>query len=209
MPKEPPATVASLRHKSYRNTATCHRRKRTAPGRETLRPHRNSTAEQQQGHPGAKRAYRRNAPRRDTRTAADRTRSDGQRTAEATRQKTPTPSTNQPPRPRRTAPTSAGTRTGTPPGSTPVATEPTTETPDAQQTRPPKARKRRRQRSKKTTSNQALQLATYNTQQSCLSVFDPLRHLVISLSMFMRFASSPGSLLGRDNCGFLDLTNDG
>ena len=106
MPKEPPATVASLRHKSYRHT--CHRRKRTAPGRETLRPHRNSTAEQQQGHPGAKRAYRRNAPRRDTRTAADRTRSDGQRTAEATRQKTPTPSTNQPPRPRRTAPTSAG-----------------------------------------------------------------------------------------------------
>ena len=156
---------------------TWHRRKRTAPGRETLRPHRNSTAEQQQGHPGAKRAYRRNAPRRDTRTAADRTRSDGQRTAEATRQKTPTPSTNQ-----------HAKATANP---------------------APTRDKRRRQRSKKTTSNQALQLATYNTQQSCPSVFDPLSHLVISLSMFMRFASSPGSLLGRDNCGFLDLTNDG
>ena len=139
-PKNPSNGRQSTTQKLPQHRHTCHRRKRTAPGRETLRPHRNSTAEQQQGHPGAKRAYRRNAPRRDTRTAADRTRSDGQRTAEATRQKTPTPSTNQPPRPRRTAPTSAGTRTGTRPGSTPGATDPTTETPEAQQTRPPKAR---------------------------------------------------------------------
>ena len=177
-PKEPPATVASLRHKSYRHTASLGTGGSGSERRDERRsaPHRNSTAEQQQGHPGAKRAYRRKrtAPRHANRRGPNHA-SDGQRTAEATRQKTPTPSTNQP----------------------------------LQGHGEPGANERRRQRSKKTTSNQALQLATYNTQQSCPSVFDPLSHLVISLSMFMRFASSPGSLLGWDNCGFLDLTNDG
>ena len=79
-PKNPSNGRQSTTQKLPQHRHTWHRRKRTAPGRETLRPHRNSTAEQQQGHPGAKRAYRRNAPRRDTRTAADRTRSEGQRT---------------------------------------------------------------------------------------------------------------------------------
>ena len=179
-----PATVASLRHKSYRNTAT-----RVTGGsgqrreRETLRPHRNSTAEQREAQrtltPERREPTDETAPRRDTRTAADRTRSDGQRTAESDQ----TEDANAQHKINR-----QGHEAVSPEAANAAAGD---------------------NGSKKTTSNQALQLATYNTQQSCLSVFDPLSHLVISLSMFMRFASSPGSLLGRDNCGFLDLTNDG
>jgi hypothetical protein len=80
-PQRTPATVASPRHKSYRNTAPPRTEGRQqGPGQETLRPHRNSTARQRQRHPRANRTYRRNAPRRDTQTAADRTRSDSKRT---------------------------------------------------------------------------------------------------------------------------------
>ena len=99
-PKESQRTVASLRHKSYRNTAPPGTDGSQGAGTRTLRPPRNPTGRQRQGHTGANRAYRRNAPRRDTQTAGDRTRSDRKRTAEATRQKTQTQSTNEPPRPR-------------------------------------------------------------------------------------------------------------
>jgi hypothetical protein len=58
--------------------------------------HRQTTAGTHRSEP----SLRRNAAHRDTQTTRDRTPSDRERTAEATRQKTPRQSTNEPPRPR-------------------------------------------------------------------------------------------------------------
>jgi hypothetical protein len=95
---------------------------------------RKPTGRQREGHTGANRAYRRNAAHRDTQTTRDRTPSDRERTAEATRQKTPRQSTNEPPRPR-AKPTDARRDTRQKEGT--GTTEAKAETPDAQAKRPP------------------------------------------------------------------------
>ena len=135
MPKEPPATVASLRHKSYRTPPHQAQAEADSAGserrsdRDAIPPLNNSKDTPERREPTDE------THRAETRTAADRTRSDGQ----THRQSDQTEDANA--QHKSTAKATAN-----------------------------RANERRRQRSKKTTSNQALELATYNTQQSCLSV---------------------------------------
>ena len=94
--KSPSAGRQSTAHKLPQYCYARHRRQPRAHAPAA----RNHTGRQRQGHTGANRAYRRNAANRNARTTRDRTPSDRERTAEATRQKTPRQSTNEPARPR-------------------------------------------------------------------------------------------------------------
>ena len=117
-------------------------------GTRTLKPPRNPTGRQRQGHTGANGAYRRKRTATSTRSARDGTRSDRKRTAEATRQKTQTQSTNEPPKPRAKRTDARRDTHQTPPlGGT---RHDRTKGRDARRTghETPKARKRQKQSSK-------------------------------------------------------------
>jgi hypothetical protein len=111
-PKEPQQRSQSTTQRLPQHRST-RREKTTLPGQETLRPHRNSTARQRQRHHRANRAYRRNAPRQDTQTAVDRTRSDSKRTPKRSNRRRQRPAQTNHQGHGRSAPTRAGTRAKT------------------------------------------------------------------------------------------------
>jgi hypothetical protein len=134
-PQRTPAPVASLRHTSCRNPATPGTEEANSAGARDAPAARNHTGRQPQGHTGANRACRRNAPHRDTQTARDRTpsgqethgRSDQTEDAKAEHERTTEAASEAPRR----------TPGHAPKGGHPARQNQRRQTPDAQAKRPP------------------------------------------------------------------------